>query len=89
MLPTIPTLPSSASSESSSYWHRHLKMSKGTLAKKPQMDFPQGLTKGNGKQPYKVMVIQIGILSQIALKKYQIPLIVVDERFFLNLFVST
>lgn len=64
MLPMPATQPAGQSSDNSfSRWQKHMKMSKcvfpkKTPAMKPQSDYSpsqQNLTKGNGKQPYKVL----------------------------------
>lgn len=63
MLPMPATQPAALSSDSSAYrWQKHMKMSKYVFPKKPPTmkppsDYsPQSLIKGNGKQPYKVLV---------------------------------
>ena len=67
MLPMPTTQPAGQSSDNSfSRWQKHMKMSKCVFPKKspamkPQSDYSpsQSLTKGNGKQPYKVLKMSL------------------------------
>lgn len=68
MLPMPTTQPAGQSSDNSfSRWQKHMKMSKCVFPKKPPAMKPQSeyspsqqsVTKGNGKQPYKVLKMSL------------------------------
>jgi len=67
MLPVPATQPTNQSGDNSfSRWQKHVKMSKCVFPKKPTGIKPpsdyspsQSLTKGNGKQPYKVLKVSL------------------------------